>query len=111
VCRSLCLQSIQLILIIGQMDDVLVVILGLNYLKRYVPQSVLEECENNSSVTPRIMVTPVADLVPHSHSLVLPANSFDLPFFRRGVQLDSPDAASGFYLLGMSTALCHESLG
>jgi uncharacterized membrane protein YkvA (DUF1232 family) len=42
--------------IIGQIDDVLVVILVLKYLRRYVPQSVLEECENNSPLTPKILV-------------------------------------------------------
>jgi uncharacterized membrane protein YkvA (DUF1232 family) len=31
--------------IIGQMDDVLVVTLGIKYLRRYVPQSVLDERE------------------------------------------------------------------
>ncbi|MGC2403537.1 MAG: SUMF1/EgtB/PvdO family nonheme iron enzyme [Acidobacteriaceae bacterium] len=34
--------------IIGQMDDVLVVTLGIKYLRRYVPQSVLDECESGS---------------------------------------------------------------
>jgi uncharacterized membrane protein YkvA (DUF1232 family) len=57
-------SPIQLIPIVGQMDDALVVILGLKYLKRYVPQSVLDEYENNSPVTPKILVTPVTDLVP-----------------------------------------------
>ena len=32
--------------VLGQMDDVLVVTLGLKYLRRHVPQDVLEECEN-----------------------------------------------------------------
>ena len=32
--------------VIGQMDDVLVVTLGLKYLRRYVPQDVLDDCEN-----------------------------------------------------------------
>ncbi len=34
--------------IVGQMDDVLVVTLGIKYLKRFVPQSVLEECESSA---------------------------------------------------------------
>ena len=34
----------------GQMDDVLVVTLGIKYLRRYVPQSVLHECECNSRI-------------------------------------------------------------
>jgi uncharacterized membrane protein YkvA (DUF1232 family) len=33
--------------IVGQMDDVLVVTLGINFLRRYVPQSVLDDCEND----------------------------------------------------------------
>jgi uncharacterized membrane protein YkvA (DUF1232 family) len=32
--------------VIGQMDDILVVTLGLKYLRRYVPKDVLDECEN-----------------------------------------------------------------
>lgn len=36
--------------VIGQMDDVAVVILALKYLRRFVPQSVLDECERGSSV-------------------------------------------------------------
>ena len=34
--------------ILGQMDDVLVLALGVKYLRRHVPQSVLDECESNS---------------------------------------------------------------
>jgi formylglycine-generating enzyme len=34
--------------IIGQMDDVLVVTLGIKYLRRSVPQSVLDECESKT---------------------------------------------------------------
>jgi uncharacterized membrane protein YkvA (DUF1232 family) len=34
--------------VIGQMDDVLVVTLGIKYLRRCVPQSVLDECESKS---------------------------------------------------------------
>jgi uncharacterized membrane protein YkvA (DUF1232 family) len=37
--------------VIGQMDDVLVVILALRYCRRCVPPSILEECENRSPVT------------------------------------------------------------
>jgi formylglycine-generating enzyme len=37
-----------LIPIIGQMDDVLVVALGIKYLRRFVPQSVLDECEGGT---------------------------------------------------------------
>lgn len=36
--------------VIGQMDDVLVVILALKYCRRVVPRSILEECETRSSV-------------------------------------------------------------
>ena len=34
--------------VIGQMDDVAVVILALRYIKRRVPKTVLDECENDS---------------------------------------------------------------
>jgi uncharacterized membrane protein YkvA (DUF1232 family) len=33
--------------IIGQMDDVLVVSLGIKFLRRFVPQNVLDDCEND----------------------------------------------------------------
>ena len=33
--------------IVGQMDDVLVVSLGMKFLRRCVPQSVLEDCEKD----------------------------------------------------------------
>ena len=36
--------------IVGQMDDVVVVTLGIKYLKRFVPKSVLEECEGNARI-------------------------------------------------------------
>jgi uncharacterized membrane protein YkvA (DUF1232 family) len=36
--------------IIGQMDDVLAVTLGIKYLRRSVPQSVLDECESHSHI-------------------------------------------------------------
>jgi uncharacterized membrane protein YkvA (DUF1232 family) len=34
--------------IIGQMDDVLVVSLGMRFLRRCVPQDVLDDCENDA---------------------------------------------------------------
>jgi uncharacterized membrane protein YkvA (DUF1232 family) len=34
--------------IIGQMDDVLVVSLGIKFLRRCVPRNVLDDCENSS---------------------------------------------------------------
>lgn len=37
--------------VIGQMDDVLVVTLGIKYLRRHVPQAVLDECENGRHCT------------------------------------------------------------
>jgi sulfatase modifying factor 1 len=43
--------------IIGQMDDVLVVTLGIRYLRRWVPQSVLEECENHVRKPPKSRVS------------------------------------------------------
>jgi uncharacterized membrane protein YkvA (DUF1232 family) len=56
--------------IIGQMDDVLVVTMGIKYLRRNVPQSVLDECESNSSILrrPKMLVTPVSDPLPSSES-------------------------------------------
>lgn len=39
--------------VIGQMDDVVVVIFVIKYLKRNVPQSVLDECRSNSRVAAR----------------------------------------------------------
>ena len=36
--------------VIGQMDDVAVVYLALKYLRRFVPLSILEECERTSTV-------------------------------------------------------------
>jgi uncharacterized membrane protein YkvA (DUF1232 family) len=38
--------------IIGQMDDVLVVSLGIKFLRRYVPQSVLDDCEIDMPTSP-----------------------------------------------------------
>ena len=54
--------------VIGQMDDVLVVAFGIKYLRRHVPQSVLDECESNSRLLskPKIRVTPVTDPLPSS---------------------------------------------
>jgi uncharacterized membrane protein YkvA (DUF1232 family) len=37
--------------IIGQMDDVLVIGLSIKFLKRYVPSTVLDECQSASAVT------------------------------------------------------------
>jgi uncharacterized membrane protein YkvA (DUF1232 family) len=56
--------------IIGQMDDVLVIGLGLKYLRRHVPQSVLNDCESDlrKPATPAIMVTPATGPLPNSHS-------------------------------------------
>jgi uncharacterized membrane protein YkvA (DUF1232 family) len=48
-----------LIPIIGQMDDVLVLALGIKYLRRYVPKSVFDECESNSR-RPWIANVPIA---------------------------------------------------
>jgi formylglycine-generating enzyme len=55
--------------ILGQMDDVLVVTLGIKYLRRYVPQSVLDECESHSHNLrkPKIIVSPVTPL-PNLHA-------------------------------------------
>jgi uncharacterized membrane protein YkvA (DUF1232 family) len=49
--------------VIGQMDDVLVVTLGIRYLRRHVPQSVLDECESKSDKlrNPKIPLSPGAD--------------------------------------------------
>jgi uncharacterized membrane protein YkvA (DUF1232 family) len=56
--------------IIGQMDDVLVVTMGIKYLRRHVPQSVLDECESTSRILrkPKILVNPVTDPLPSSES-------------------------------------------
>lgn len=37
--------------VIGQMDDVVVVILAIRYLRRNVPQTVLDECRNNARIS------------------------------------------------------------
>ena len=54
--------------IVGQMDDVLVVTLAIKYLRRYVPQSVLEECESHSRIfrRPKILVSPGRGPIPNS---------------------------------------------
>lgn len=56
--------------IIGQMDDVVVVILGIKYLRRHVPQSILDDCENDSgaSTGATVLVTPVPDPLPDPRS-------------------------------------------
>jgi formylglycine-generating enzyme required for sulfatase activity/uncharacterized membrane protein YkvA (DUF1232 family) len=56
--------------IIGQMDDILVVALGLKYLRRFVPQCVLEECESGTC-TPQVqkkLVRAVSDPLSVSRS-------------------------------------------
>jgi uncharacterized membrane protein YkvA (DUF1232 family) len=37
--------------IIGQMDDVMVVSLGIKFLRKHVPQNVLDECESDGRIT------------------------------------------------------------
>ena len=56
--------------IIGQMDDVLVVSLGMRFLRKCLPPSVLEECENESRapVIPVIPEIPGTDSPPNSKS-------------------------------------------
>jgi uncharacterized membrane protein YkvA (DUF1232 family) len=56
--------------VIGQMDDVLVVSLGLKYLRRNVPQSVLDECEGGvrSRHVPKILEPTVSDPLPNLRS-------------------------------------------
>jgi sulfatase modifying factor 1 len=54
--------------IIGQMDDVLVVTLGIKYLRRWVPRSVLEECENHVRKPPK----PKASLIRVTAPLLAP---------------------------------------
>jgi sulfatase modifying factor 1 len=50
--------------IIGQMDDVLVVTLGMRYLRRWVPQSVLEECENHVRKPPKSNLSLIRAMAP-----------------------------------------------
>jgi sulfatase modifying factor 1 len=56
--------------ILGQMDDVLVVTLGIKYLRRSVPQSVLDECESPSHIhrRPKIIVSAVTSALPNSQA-------------------------------------------
>jgi uncharacterized membrane protein YkvA (DUF1232 family) len=56
--------------IIGQMDDVLVVTLAIKYLKRYVPQDVLDECESNSCIfrKPKVLVSQAAGALTNTES-------------------------------------------
>jgi uncharacterized membrane protein YkvA (DUF1232 family) len=56
--------------IIGQMDDVVIVILALKYLRRHVPKSVLDDCENDSgaSTGATVLVTPGPDPLPDPKS-------------------------------------------
>jgi uncharacterized membrane protein YkvA (DUF1232 family) len=56
--------------VIGQLDDVLVVTLAIKFLRRSVPQSVLDECENLAPVplTPAVPAAPIADPLPNSRS-------------------------------------------
>ncbi len=56
--------------IIGQMDDVLVLTLGVRYLRRCVPRSVLEECESHSRKPSesKILLRPAAGLLLDSKS-------------------------------------------
>jgi formylglycine-generating enzyme len=56
--------------IIGQMDDVLVVTLAIKYLRRCVPQSVLEECANYTRPPrqPEIPLCAVTTVLPDSRA-------------------------------------------
>ena len=56
--------------VIGQMDDVVVVVLALRYLRRFVPQDVLDQCEDSTSPPPAVTrpVGPASDAFPHSSS-------------------------------------------
>jgi uncharacterized membrane protein YkvA (DUF1232 family) len=56
--------------VIGQLDDVLVVTLAIKFLRRSVPQSVLDECENLAPVPlkPAVPAAPIADPLPNSRS-------------------------------------------
>jgi uncharacterized membrane protein YkvA (DUF1232 family) len=40
--------------IIGQMDDVLVVSLGIKFLRKYVPKNILDDCENDTRRVPSV---------------------------------------------------------
>lgn len=56
--------------VIGQMDDVLVVTLGIKFLRRFVPPSVLDECENVAPVPLEspAPAAPIAGPLPNSRS-------------------------------------------
>jgi uncharacterized membrane protein YkvA (DUF1232 family) len=56
--------------IIGQMDDVLVVSLGIRFLRRCVPRSVLEECRSESPtrLSPAIPASAVTNTLPNPRS-------------------------------------------
>jgi formylglycine-generating enzyme required for sulfatase activity/uncharacterized membrane protein YkvA (DUF1232 family) len=56
--------------ILGQMDDVVVVTLGIKYLRRSVPASVLDECESHSHKLrkPKMIVSPLASPLPNSQA-------------------------------------------
>jgi uncharacterized membrane protein YkvA (DUF1232 family) len=57
--------------VIGQMDDVLAIVLATKFLRRCVSPHVLEECENESPapvVVSAIPVKPVANPLPNSKS-------------------------------------------
>jgi uncharacterized membrane protein YkvA (DUF1232 family) len=56
--------------IIGQMDDVLVVSLGIKFLRRCLPVDVLEDCENEAyrSLPPTIPAGSVMSTLPGSKS-------------------------------------------
>lgn len=56
--------------VIGQIDDVVVVTLGIKYLRRFVPQSVLDDCEKDSRSPPtrEVLVPHVTGLLPNSKS-------------------------------------------
>ena len=57
--------------LIGQMDDVLVVTLGIKYLRRCVPQSVLDECESKSHKLRKSKITlnSITDPLPRSQAI------------------------------------------
>jgi len=56
--------------VIGQLDDVLVVTLGIKFLRRFVPRSVLDECENvaPAPLQPEVPAAPITGPLPNSRS-------------------------------------------
>jgi sulfatase modifying factor 1 len=56
--------------VIGQMDDALVVVLAIRYLRRYVPQRVLDECESDARTLAKnqILVSPIPHPIPSSET-------------------------------------------